>query len=78
LLRTAGGVPGEIREGIRDGYREQAGLAAFLRAAGMDAVERVEKAGADAIILLGRPYNLYDRTSTSTSPRSCATSTART
>jgi predicted nucleotide-binding protein (sugar kinase/HSP70/actin superfamily) len=51
----------EIREGIRDGYREQAGLAAFLRAAGMDAVERVEKAGADAIILLGRPYNLYDR-----------------
>ena len=51
----------EIREGIREGYREQARLSAFLRAAGRDAVERVEKAGADAIILLGRPYNLYDR-----------------
>ena len=51
----------EIREGIRDGYREQARLSAFLRAAGRDAVERVEKAGADAIVLLGRPYNLYDR-----------------
>jgi predicted nucleotide-binding protein (sugar kinase/HSP70/actin superfamily) len=51
----------EIREGIRDGYREQARLSAFLHDAGADAVERVTRAGADAIILLGRPYNLYDR-----------------
>ncbi|GAB4228525.1 MAG: hypothetical protein OHK0028_02170 [Deltaproteobacteria bacterium] len=51
----------EIRDGIRDGYREQAKLGAFLRAAGDEAVDRVEKAGADAIVLLGRPYNLYDR-----------------
>jgi predicted nucleotide-binding protein (sugar kinase/HSP70/actin superfamily) len=52
---------GEIREGIRDGYREQAKLGAFLHAAGTDAAERVERAGADAVVLLGRPYNLYDR-----------------
>ena len=52
---------GEIRDGIRDGYREQARLSAFLQSAGADAVARVESAGADAIILLGRPYNLYDR-----------------
>ncbi|MBE0604350.1 MAG: hypothetical protein IH611_12100 [Deltaproteobacteria bacterium] len=51
----------EIREGIRDGFREQARLASFLHAAGREAVERVTEAGADAIILLGRPYNLYDR-----------------
>jgi predicted CoA-substrate-specific enzyme activase len=51
----------EIREGIRDGYREQAKLANFLQVAGAEAIERVEKAGADAIVLLGRPYNLYDR-----------------
>jgi predicted CoA-substrate-specific enzyme activase len=51
----------EIREGIRDGYREQAKLGHFLQAAGAEAIERVEKAGADAIVLLGRPYNLYDR-----------------
>lgn len=51
----------EIREGIRDGYREQARLSDFLRAAGSGAVERVVEAGADAIVLLGRPYNLYDR-----------------
>jgi predicted CoA-substrate-specific enzyme activase len=51
----------EVREGIRDGYREQARLASFLNAAGADAVERVERAAADAIVLLGRPYNLYDR-----------------
>jgi predicted CoA-substrate-specific enzyme activase len=52
---------GDIREGIRDGYREQAKLGTFLHAAGIDAVERVERAGADAVVLLGRPYNLYDR-----------------
>jgi predicted CoA-substrate-specific enzyme activase len=51
----------EIREGIRDGYREQAKLGDFLQAAGAEAIERIEKAGADAIVLLGRPYNLYDR-----------------
>ena len=51
----------EIREGIRDGYREQAKLGRFLEVAGAEAIERVEKAGADAIVLLGRPYNLYDR-----------------
>jgi len=51
----------EIREGIRDGYREQARLGRFLEVAGAEAIGRVEKAGADAIVLLGRPYNLYDR-----------------
>ncbi|MEW6719591.1 MAG: acyl-CoA dehydratase activase [Thermodesulfobacteriota bacterium] len=51
----------EIREGIREGYREQAKLGVFLHAAGKDAVERIAQAGADAIVLLGRPYNLYDR-----------------
>jgi predicted nucleotide-binding protein (sugar kinase/HSP70/actin superfamily) len=51
----------EIREGIRDGYREQAKLGRFLEVAGAEAIGRVEKAGADAIVLLGRPYNLYDR-----------------
>jgi len=51
----------EIREGIRDGYREQAKLQRFLEVAGAEAIGRVEKAGADAIVLIGRPYNLYDR-----------------
>jgi predicted CoA-substrate-specific enzyme activase len=51
----------EIRDGIRDGYREQARLARFLHETGVGAVARVEEAGADAIVLLGRPYNLYDR-----------------
>jgi len=51
----------EIREGIRDGYREQAKLSRFLEVAGAEAIGQVEKAGADAIVLIGRPYNLYDR-----------------
>jgi len=51
----------EIREGIRAGYREQRKFHEFLMALGAVATSEVEKAGADAIVLLGRPYNLYDR-----------------
>ncbi|MBI5342753.1 MAG: hypothetical protein HZB63_05480 [Deltaproteobacteria bacterium] len=51
----------EIREGIRAGYREQRKFHEFLMGAGAVATSEVEKAGADAIVLLGRPYNLYDR-----------------
>jgi len=51
----------EIRAGIRAGYREQRKFNDFLTNAGAVAVSEVEKAGANAIVLLGRPYNLYDR-----------------
>ncbi len=51
----------EIREGIRAGTREQRKFHDFLMSAGAVAVSEVEKAGANAIVLLGRPYNLYDR-----------------
>jgi predicted CoA-substrate-specific enzyme activase len=52
---------GEIREGIRAGYREQRKFQEFLMNLGSVAVSEVEKAQANAIVLLGRPYNLYDR-----------------
>jgi predicted CoA-substrate-specific enzyme activase len=51
----------EIREGVRAGYREQRKFHEFQMSAGAVAVSEVEKAGANAIVLLGRPYNLYDR-----------------
>jgi predicted CoA-substrate-specific enzyme activase len=51
----------EIREGVRAGYREQRKFHEFLMSAGAVAASEVEKAGANAIVLLGRPYNLYDR-----------------
>ena len=51
----------EIREGIRTGYREQRKFHDFLMGLGRVAASEVEKAGANAIVLLGRPYNLYDR-----------------
>jgi predicted CoA-substrate-specific enzyme activase len=51
----------EIREGIRAGGREQRKFHDFLMSAGAVAAAEVEKAGANAIVLLGRPYNLYDR-----------------
>ena len=51
----------EIRDGIRRGWREQAAFHAFLMDRGAAAVAEVEKADAHAVVLLGRPYNLYDR-----------------
>ncbi|MBF8257708.1 MAG: CoA-substrate-specific enzyme activase [Actinobacteria bacterium] len=51
----------EIREGIRAGYREQRKFNEFLMNLGAVATAEVTKAGANAIVLLGRPYNLYDR-----------------
>jgi predicted CoA-substrate-specific enzyme activase len=51
----------EIRDGIRAGFREQRAFHDFLMGAGAAATAEVEKAGANAIVLLGRPYNLYDR-----------------
>jgi predicted CoA-substrate-specific enzyme activase len=51
----------EIREAIREGWKEQNRFANFLNDRGAVAVSEVEKAGAHAVILIGRAYNLYDR-----------------
>ncbi len=51
----------EVREGIRRGWSEQRTFHTFLMDRGAAAVAEVEKAGAHAVVLLGRPYNLYDR-----------------
>jgi predicted CoA-substrate-specific enzyme activase len=51
----------EIREAIREGWKEQRRFGDFLAARGAEAVSAVEKAGAHAVILIGRSYNLYDR-----------------
>jgi predicted CoA-substrate-specific enzyme activase len=51
----------EIREAIREGWKEQHRFANFLNDRGAVAISEVEKAGAHAVILIGRSYNLYDR-----------------
>jgi predicted CoA-substrate-specific enzyme activase len=51
----------EIRDAIRAGWREQTSFQDFLYERGSGAVAEVEKAGAHAVVLLGRSYNLYDR-----------------
>ncbi len=51
----------EIREGVRAGWREQKAFQRFLLDRGASAVREVEAHGAHAVLLLGRPYNLYDR-----------------
>ena len=52
---------GEIRGAIRAGWREQKRFQDFLLDRGAAAVSAVEKAGAHAVVLIGRSYNLYDR-----------------
>jgi predicted nucleotide-binding protein (sugar kinase/HSP70/actin superfamily) len=51
----------EIREAIREGWKEQQRFGNFLLDRGALAISEVEKAGAHAVILIGRSYNLYDR-----------------
>ena len=51
----------EVREAIREGWKEQHRFNNFLLDRGAVAVSEVEKAGAHAVILIGRSYNLYDR-----------------
>ena len=51
----------EIREAIREGWKEQQRFGDFLLDRGALAISEVEKAGAHAVILIGRSYNLYDR-----------------
>jgi len=51
----------QMRDAVRAGWEEQGRFRRFLRAAGEEAVTAVEAAGAHAVVLLGRSYNLYDR-----------------
>jgi predicted CoA-substrate-specific enzyme activase len=51
----------EIREAIREGWKEQRRFSNFLLDRGAVAVSEVEKAGAHAVVMIGRSYNLYDR-----------------
>ncbi len=51
----------EIREAIREGWKEQRRFGNFLLDRGAVAVSEVEKSGAHAVVMIGRSYNLYDR-----------------
>jgi len=51
----------EIRDAVRAGWGEFRRFQRFLQELGAGAVAEVERAGAHAVVLLGRSYNLYDR-----------------
>lgn len=51
----------EIRDAVRAGWRELGRFQRSLQELGAAAVAEVERAGAHAVVLLGRAYNLYDR-----------------
>jgi predicted CoA-substrate-specific enzyme activase len=50
-----------IRGGLAAALAAQADFARFLQSKGAEAIRAVEAADAHAVVLLGRPYNLYDR-----------------
>lgn len=51
----------EIRDAVRAGWKELRRFHRFLQDLGAAAVAEVERAGAHAVVLVGRAYNLYDR-----------------
>jgi predicted CoA-substrate-specific enzyme activase len=56
-------------EALDEGYRAQAIFEMRLREAGRAACARLEETGELAVVLVGRPYNLYDRNSNCDIPR---------
>lgn len=50
-----------VRDGLRAGRAAQESFRSFLRQAGAEAIRAIEAAEAHAVVLLGRPYNIYDR-----------------
>ena len=50
-----------LERAIEAGYRAQEGFQSRLYAAGGEALETLKRSGERGILILGRPYNLYDR-----------------
>ncbi len=61
------------RKALDAAYAAQDAFNAEMEKAGMDALERIEKTGEPGIILVGRGYNLYDRSVNCDIPRKLRT-----
>lgn len=68
------GINGQrARRALDAAYAAQAAFNDAMQQAGTDALDRVKKSGEPAIVLVGRPYNLYDRSVNCDIPRKLRT-----
>ena len=51
----------EVRRAVKEGYEASRVFGEKISRAGQRVLEGIEKAGTKAVLLLGRPYNIYDR-----------------
>jgi predicted CoA-substrate-specific enzyme activase len=59
-MKPFGVSPREVDEAVKDAYEAQKEFRNRLLAAGADALSTLEERGELGIVLIGRPYNIYD------------------
>ncbi|RMG61258.1 MAG: hypothetical protein D6713_00790, partial [Deltaproteobacteria bacterium] len=60
-LRRFGVTKRRVLDAVQAGYEEMKRFERIVREKGRNLVEAVKARGAEAVLLLGRPYNIYDR-----------------
>ena len=73
LARKIGRSKADSDAAVEKAFRAQENFSQRLRRAGDAAVETLRKTGEPAIVLLGRPYNIYDRAACCDIPRKLRT-----
>jgi predicted nucleotide-binding protein (sugar kinase/HSP70/actin superfamily) len=61
MMRTLGLKKARVRSALDAAYKAQDEFRDKLLAAGAEALERLELAGELGVVLIGRPYNMYDK-----------------
>ena len=61
MMRTLGLSKARVRRALDAAYAAQDEFRGKLLAAGAEALERLELAGELGVVLVGRPYNMYDK-----------------
>ena len=73
LARSLGVKPRVNAEAVRAGYAAQSTFADALQQAGREALARLEETGEPALVIVGRPYNIFDRSVNCDIPRKLRT-----
>ena len=73
FARTLGVKPRTNADAVRAAYAAQEGFTETLLQAGAEALAKLEETGEPALVLVGRPYNLFDRSVNCDIPRKLRT-----
>jgi len=73
FARTLGAKPRANADAVRAAYAAQEAFTDTLLEAGAQALARLQETGEPALVLVGRPYNLYDRSVNCDIPRKLRT-----